>query len=207
MNSYKRIFRWWFWLRDGDRIQFGILIVLVVNVIFFWIQYRSTQLLNKPLCAVKQLNVERALKSKDVIDYEKLTQDQKNIIKISTVIKNFGKYKAKNASIEWEMIALNRKSKGEEWKAGSVVKKSTVLTDITILPDQEFEHWLIFIPKKDLDEVISGYEKAVNININIRFLNMDEKTETYKCIYQITKMLAPEEYLYEVSLVNSSAKI
>jgi len=140
-----------------------------------------------------------------VINFEKVDPKVKNIIKISAVIKNFGKYQAKHVSIEWEMVALKRKSKDEKWEEGSVVSKSPVSTDITILPDQEFEQWVIFIEKKDLDEVVRGYEKAINIKINIRFLNMDEKMESYKCVYQITKMLLTEEYLYEVSLVKSSS--
>jgi hypothetical protein len=191
-------------LSCSDWIQIGILVVLVINLIFFWIQYYKTQLLNKPLCAVKQLNVEPAIQPKNVIGDGKINPDANNVIKISAVIKNYGKYQARKASIEWEMIALNRNSRDEQWKAGSIVKKSTVLTDITILPDQEFEQWLIFILKKDLDKFIWGYEKAVNINVNIKFLNMNENTETYKCVYQITKIAMGEEYyLYEVSLVKS----
>lgn len=192
----------------GDCIQLCIAIIIMLNLIVFWVQYNSTQLLNKPLCAVKQLVVEPALQGKNVTNAEKVDPSvkDKNIIKISAVIKNFGKYKAEKASITWKMVAFE-KSEKSGYVAKEVIKESAVSTDITILPEQEFEQWLWFVNKKNLDNIVEGYKKAVDISINIKFLTEDgKKEEMYSCTYRVTKMLITNEYLYEVSLVNSSIK-
>ncbi|MCX5855711.1 MAG: hypothetical protein NTZ24_14255 [Deltaproteobacteria bacterium] len=202
-------------LSTGERIQLFILItyivtllVLVVNVIFFWKQYRSTQLLNKPLCAVKQLTVDSALEGKNIIKTEKIDKavEGKPKIKIAAVIKNFGKYEAKKVNITWNMVALEGKmDKGKfiGWEVKGTTEQSMISTNLTVLPEHEFEQWIKFFEKKDLDELVNGYQKAVDVNISIKYLNMDNKTETYNCTYRITKMLLTEEYLYEVSLIRS----
>jgi len=191
-------------LKPGDWIQICILGVLIVNVIFFWAQYCSTQLLNKPLCAVKQLTIEPALQGKNIINAEKVDPNvkDKNIIKIAAVIKNFGKYQAKKASITWKMVRL-KGTKELGFSPTGTTQESTISTELTVLPEQEFEQWLLFIEKKDLDEMIEGWNKAVDINIRIKFYNRNSKPEIYSCTYRITKMLMTKEYLYEVSLIGS----
>jgi hypothetical protein len=198
-------------LSCSDWIQIGILVVLFFNLIFFWIQYRSTQLLNKPLCAVKQLNVDSALEGKNIIKTEKVDKsvEGKSIIKIAAVIKNFGKYEAKKVNITWNLVALEGKmdkGKLKEWMEVGRSGESMVSTDLTVLPEHEFEQWLVFFTKEELDKMVRGWEKAVDINISIKYLNMDDKTEKYNCTYRITKMLGTEEYLYEAALIRSSTE-
>jgi hypothetical protein len=76
--------------------------------------------------------------------------------------------------------------------------------EIIILPRQEIEYWVMYIDTKDVESIVSGYEKALEANLTIEYKNMDNKLERYSYSYLITKMMSiPGASPYEVQLRHS----
>ena len=146
-----------------------------------------TQALNEPLCAVKDIKIEKA---------------RDEIIKISAIIKNFGNYAAKNALIDWKFVLVKdlkqetKQSIIENWGSKGEIQ-------ITILPQHEFERFLLYVEKKDFDAMVVGYQNAVGVILSIKYKNIENKMEQYSCFYLITRMLTDNKGTYEVSLQDS----
>lgn len=141
-------------LKTADRIQIAIAIILFLtllalmfNLCFLNKQIKLTGVLNQHLCAIKEVKVN------EVKGYN-------NLIKISAVVANSGNYIAKNASIEWQLyqrenlLSANQPSKKIEGWGSSPSKRS----NIAILPKHEFDYFLIYVAKEDLDKRVQGYD-------------------------------------------------
>ncbi|MDP3260780.1 MAG: hypothetical protein Q8M34_09400 [Thermodesulfovibrionales bacterium] len=188
--------------RDGlstaNCIQIVIALVLIFNLCYLnrqikltQEQIKLTQVLNQPLCAVKEIKVNEV-------------KDHTNRIKIYAVITNSGNYTAKNASIEWEFYQCNdlighkqpcEKIKG--WHSDSRNKM-----DITILPKQEFNYFLIDVPKERLNKRVEGYDRSLRIKLTIKYNDMDEKSQQYLGSFLIIRVGA--QNLYETTIEKSS---
>lgn len=165
-------------------IPFITLTVLILNLIYFWSQYDLTQTLNQPLCAVKEVKV---LKVRD------------DVIQISAAIKNYGNYAAKNTSISWGFFVCpdikNKNSMCLETNLGSKGQ-----TDITVLPQHEFETLLSFINKTEFNKIVIGYDAALAVILTIDYQDMDNIIQRYSCSYLVTRLLIDKQDTYEVSL-------
>ena len=178
----------------SDRIQGSIalilfitLVVLILNLLFFWKQNELTQTLNQPLCAVKNV---------------KLIKVRPDVYKIDATIMNTGNYVARKASIGWEFF-LVEKLKDPQSKTIKIDGwSSKTKKEMTILPRHEFDLWIIYIKKNEVDKIIDGYEKAVAISLTIEYQNMDHVTQRYSCTYLITRMLSIDDP-YDVQQVES----
>ena len=81
----------------SDWIQLGTALILILNLLAVWQEYRSTQILNQPLCAFKEI---------------KATKPRKGVVKVSAVVANFGNYVARDALIGWKTYSIERLKNG-----------------------------------------------------------------------------------------------
>ena len=182
----------------NDTIQSVIAFILAVTAAFLFLnlqalndQIKLTQILNQPLCAIKEIKVEKP---------------RDHVVEVSAIIKNFGNYKAKNASINWETILVNNLNMKDENRVYTKIENlsSERKTQITILPQHEFKHFLFYIEK--FDEMVVGYKSGIRIKLAIEYQDMDNKMERYSCSYLITRLLVDEQNTYEASLIKSELK-
>jgi hypothetical protein len=181
-------------LKIADFIQIGIgiilfitLIIFSLNLILFWKQNCLTQTLNQPLCAVKEVRVEKV---------------RDNVVQISVITKNYGKYVAKNVSIEQQIDVIEGIKDVKTTKSMdglSPLKK----TPITILPEQEFLVSFLQFSTDDFNKIARGYDSMVRVKVVIEYPNMHDKTQRYSCTYLITRLADIKEDKYEVSLQES----
>ena len=156
-------------------------------------QIKLTGVLNQPLCAIKEVKVN------EVKGYN-------NLIKISAVVANSGNYIAKNASIEWQLyqrenlLSANPPSKKIEGWGSSPSKKS----DIAILPKHEFDYFLIYVAKEDLDKRVQGYDSGVEVRLIIKYTDMDNKPQQYEGSFLIIRVGPPN--FYDATIQESSIK-
>lgn len=182
----------------ADWIQVAIAIILAVNALVLYFnlnslnrQIKLTEVLNEPLCAVKEIKINEV-------------KDHANRIKIYAVITNSGNYSAKNASIEWEFYQckdlVSNKPSCEKIKGWhSDLKKKM---NITILPKQEFNYFLIDVPKEVLNKRVKGYDRGLRIKLTIKYNDMDDKPQQYSGSFLIIRVGAPN--IYEATIEKSS---
>ncbi|MFA4829976.1 MAG: hypothetical protein WC594_12220 [Thermodesulfovibrionales bacterium] len=185
-------------LNTANCIQIAIAFILTVNLIVLYLnldslnhQIKLTEVLNQPLCGVKEIKINEV-------------KDPINRIKIYAVITNSGNYSAKNASIEWEFYqckdligdkpACNEKIKG--WQS------SPKNMNITILPKQEFNYFLIDVTKEELSKRVEGYDRGLRIKLTIKYKNMDNNPQQYSGSFLIIRVGAPN--IYEATIEQSS---
>ncbi|MBU2620821.1 MAG: hypothetical protein KKD92_00690 [Proteobacteria bacterium] len=192
------------------------LVVLYKNLIFFQNQIiliqkqlsltqnqiELTQILNQPFCAVKEL---RAVKDPD--ESTKRTKKGKDfveVVKITSVIKNYGNYVSKKTTLSWSdaIFTIIEKNKIDitKWEAIPKSKSNTVMA---VLPQQEIEVFMRYIDKKDFDNMVEGYKTALVVKLTVDYRDMDNKAQQYSCFYAITRLLTDDRGVYEVSLKES----
>lgn len=172
----------------AEYIQLFIAIILVLNLLAFWSQYKLTQILNQPICGVKEVNV---IPARD------------NIIEIYAIITNAGNYAAKEASITWE-FGLNENwashnasyTKIQEWTKEQKSK-------LTILPRHEFKMILLYKDTKDIEKIMEGYKKALLVKLVIEYKDMNKIIKQYSCSYRITRLLLDNKQTYECTILES----
>jgi hypothetical protein len=153
-----------------------------------WKQIELTQILNQPICGAKELKVDKV---------------RDNVIQISPVIKNYGKYIEKDASIKWkidkiEMLNDPHKRKIEN-RVPWMAKKC-----ITVLPEQEFAVGFCQFNTTEFNTMVNGAtDSAIAVSLEIVYSNADRKSQRYSATYLITRLAGIEEDRYEVSLSNA----
>lgn len=190
--------------KTANRIQVVIAIILAVNALFLYCnlgslrdqieltqeQIKLTEVLNQPLCGVKEIKINEV-------------KGTANRIKIYAVITNSGNYKAESAAIEWKF------SQCEDLMGKQLCKEIEGLrsdprakTTITILPKQEFNYFLIDIPKENLDKRVAGYDRGLKIELTIKYNGMNYNPQQYSGTFLIIRVGAPN--IYEATIQKSS---
>jgi len=169
-------------------ILFLTFLVLILNLRSLQEQIGLTQVLNQPLCAVKEIKINEV--------------NAPNRFKIYAVITNSGNYNAKNATIEWEfyqcddLISRQTCNKIKGWHSDPKKKMN-----VTILPKQEFNYFLIDVPQAGLNERVKGYDRGVGIEITIKYKDMNNSPQKYSGFYLITRIGALN--IYEATIQKS----
>lgn len=167
-------------INTNNLILIFTLLALVANLWFFWKQNNLTQVLNQPICAVKEVKVN--------IDYAK-------DIEISAVIVNSGSYIAKNASIEWEFYHVEDLKKEQSFKKiEGWVLPSSKKSNIAIMPRHEFVIPLVIVKKEKFDNLVRGYESGVGITLSIEYTDMKGNPQTYSSFFLITRLGPADSY-------------
>jgi len=171
------------------------LIVIYCNLGQFWRQNSLTQLLNRPFCGVKQINVEVVTVPPSI-----------DVIKIDALIVNSGNDYARDAIITSELYAIDQE-KGI--KTILVPKKANHGEKITILPKQEFRTFLLYIQKKQFNDLVGGFNRMAKLEMTIQYKDLDNKVMRYTCSYLITKLLTdnPNVNVYEEVLQASNLEM
>jgi hypothetical protein len=159
-------------------------------------QASATKILNQPICAVKEVKVIKAS--------GKAITGLADVFKISAVIKNFGTYAANNVTIKCKVFGL-KGSKGTYSRDNSFPSPVPASENsITILPQHEFESFIVYYPREFLSAHVGGFERALELTVIIEYRNdINQRTERFSCSYIITKLLGQEPDLYEAILVQS----
>ena len=208
----------WYWfskegrLTSGDEIQMVIAFVLIVTLIVVYLNLRSFQEFSQPLCAVKAVKVDPIPYMAKTDKIDKVSNNVKSaeaertpkyVIDISANIKNFGKYVARNTSYEWEIdVIKNIKSSNPQTEPIEGVHPGKS-SSIDMLPDQEIDNLLVMFNDVDFRELVSGYESALRVRLNVVFQNIDNKLKLYSCEYWITRLKHPNLIKPEVTLKES----
>jgi len=208
----------WYWfskegrLTPGDEIQMVIAFVLTVTLIVVYLNLRSFQEFNQPLCAVKTVKVDPIPYVAKTDKIDKITKNAdsaeaevtpKNVIEISANIKNFGKYVARNTSYEWEVdIIENINSSNRQIRPIPDVPPGKS-SSIDMLPEQEIDNLLVMFNEVRFRELVRGYESALRVRLNVVFQSTDDKLRQYSCVYLITRLKHPDLIKPEVTLKES----
>ena len=180
---------WRNWSRDCVQKVIAIsttltLIVLILNLYYFWKQVDLTQILNQPICAVKELKVDKV---------------RDNVVQISPVIKNFGKIAERNASFEWKINIVENLNNPQKRKITEVTAWSKK-DHIKILPEQEFIGGFRQYTRDDFNNMVRGYDSAILVSMIIGYHDLENKPQRYSCSYLITRLANLKEDKYEVML-------
>jgi hypothetical protein len=196
------------WLKTWEKaeaIQLIIAIIYAFTVFVLWLNFHAldkqltetrkqanaaqrqvelTQTLNQPLCAVKELKVDKA---------------RSNVVQISPVIKNFGKMVEMEASFQWKIDIIKNFNDDKKWTAKNDMpwrKKD----HIKILPEQEFivgfKQYNTFV----FNNMVSGYDSAILVSMIIGYHDLENKPQQYSCSYLITRFADIKKDEYEVIL-------
>jgi hypothetical protein len=180
------------------------LIILSINLVYFWKQHRLTQSLNQPICATKSLKVDKTSGRVDKTSGKAIV-DPEDVFKFSIIIKNFGTYAAKDVSIKYATFQL-KPSNGILSRSGDSFVPPTPPEEhhIVLLPQHEIDYFMVYRNRKFLDEHISGNERALEVEVTIQYRNeLKDRTERFSCSYIIGKLLGQEPDLYEADLLQS----
>ena len=202
----------WIWLKNPDNsnvIQAAIAIIYLFTLIVLWCnlnkldtqiketrrqadaaqkQLGLTQILNQPLCAVSLLKVDKP---------------RYNVVQISPIIKNFGKMVERDASFEWRIDIIENINDAQKRKERPVVpwrKKA----HIKIIPEQEFMGGFRQFNTKDFNDMVRGYDSAVQVSMIIGYHDAEDKPQQYSCSYIITRLADIKKDQYEVMLVEAN---
>lgn len=184
-------------LNTANFIQIAIAFILTVNLYVLYLnldslnhQIKLTEVLNQPLCGVKEIKISEV-------------KDHVNRIKIYAVITNSGNYSAKNASIEWEFYQC-KDLIGDKQACAKIKgwQSSPKNMNITILPKQEFNYFLIDVTKEELSKRVEGYDRGLRIKLTIKYKNMDDNLQQYSGSFLIIRVGAPN--IYEATIEQSS---
>lgn len=167
-------------INTNNLILIFTLLALVFNLWFFWKQNNLTQVLNQPICAVKEV---------------KVNIDNAKDIEISAVIVNSGNYIANNASIEWEFYHVkDLKEKQSSKKIEGWVLPTSKKSNIAIMPRHEFVMPLVIVKKEKFDNLARGYESGVEIKLSIEYTDMKGNPQTYRSSFLITRLGPADSY-------------
>jgi hypothetical protein len=185
-------------LKISDFIQIGIGIILFItlvvfsfNLFAFWKQNCLMQILNRPFCGVRQIIVK-------VITVPPST----DVIGINAIIVNSGNDYARDAVLTSELYAMDKEKNVKTILSAKASREEK----ITILPKQEFETFLLYIPKNKFNELVGGYTRIAHLEMTIQYKDLNNRVMKYSCSYLITKLLTdkPEVNVYEVVLQTSN---
>jgi hypothetical protein len=169
-------------------------VVLAITLIVFYCNLRAVQkqillseILNQPLCGVKEVTVKSSV--------------HPEAMEVDVTIVNAGNEVAKKASISYETVAIDRKVNSKEIITSSSSKGENT---ITILPKSEIKNIILYIRKDDLAKMVIGYDKFIEFKVTIEYLNMKEEKIKYTSSYKITRLLSGELDNYEANIIESS---
>jgi hypothetical protein len=161
-------------------------IVLLCNLNAVQKQIRLGEILNQPLCGVKEVNVKQST--------------HPEAMEVDVTIVNAGNEVAKKASISYETALIDRKENKKE----IITNLSSIgVNSITILPRSEIKNLLFYIRKEDLAKLVIGYDKFIELKVTIEYLNMKEEKIKYISSYKITRLLSGDLHYYEATIIES----
>jgi hypothetical protein len=193
-------------MSTSETIQLFAAIILTLSAVTAYYNFRSYQEHNQPFCAVKLVRA-------DVVKMTSVKPELREdvVIELAAVIKNFGKYIAKNVSYEWKVdIIKNFEPNGKQpatkelWRNG----KSHVFT---MLPEQELDNFLIQISEENFKTLVDRYKSGLLLNVLVKYEDTDEKMQRYSCMYLISRLKSalqekPEITIYESKFETIPAK-
>jgi uncharacterized protein YoxC len=150
-------------------------------------QLRLSEVLNQPLCGIKELKVEKV---------------RDNVIQISPVIKNFGKMIERGASFQWKIDRIENLNDDQKRKATPSMSWQKT-RHIKILPEQEFMGGFRQYNTKDFNDLVSGYDSTLLVSMAIEYHDADDKPQRYICSYTITRLASLTEDKYEVIMAEA----
>ncbi|HUU51105.1 MAG TPA: hypothetical protein VMW81_09135 [Nitrospinota bacterium] len=164
--------------KPANLIQISILVILFITALIllenlFQInkQLEITEILNRPICAVKNVEIEP-------------THEKEYHLNITFM--NFGKYLAENVSINWKCLIPETKKKKDGEK--NIKPGETIISgsskNITLLPQQEIKQGFYFF-KKSLDGILE--QIPLLLDITIEYESINNSIEQYSCSYLISK--------------------
>jgi len=174
----------------NDWIQGIIAVVLLCNLIYFWIQVDLTKKLNQPICAVRGIDwkVTPVVSKDEIID----------VLSFTATLVNSGNFAAHDATVTWKWYTF---------KDG--VRKETNLQDIRknrifVLPPKQQVSWLLFHEQaRKTRERICGYDKYDEVEISVEYLDIDKQSRRYWCLYRIMRLMSCNLDVYDPILIRS----
>ncbi len=165
-------------------VLFLTAMILLFNLIYFRKQFSEltkqtetlrqqlslTNILNKPLCAIKDVEISKSGEEEYYINY---------------IIKNFGNYVAKKVSSHFKISIIQVIKENGESEFGEerqITEEPKLPTKIALLPQQEYEGG--FYARRDKWD---NYLKDWNIKLSFELIykDIDDNIEKYSCAYLI----------------------
>lgn len=185
-------------ISTAEEIQIFIAIILTATAITAYFSFLSFQEHNKPFCAVKMVRA-------DVVRMTTLKPEPREdaVFELAAVIKNFGKYIAKNVSYEWEVDIIKNFKDDPNPPAEKIMDMPSISPTFTMLPEQELDNFLIQFNEDDFKKYTNGYESAIRLRMVIKYQDPDGKLQQYLCMYRITRLKSSLQEKPEVTLLGS----
>jgi len=167
------------------------LCVLVFNLVALGKQIRLTQTLNQPLCGVKDVRVDPV---------------REDVKQITVIMKNYGKYIAKSATIALKIDVIQGSRSGKATVLNIKGLRSMMKTrPLDILPEQEFPALFIQFTKDDFNEIVRGdVDRLVRVEVVTEYDGIDGEKKRYSCSYLITRLADVRQDKYEISIETSN---
>jgi hypothetical protein len=150
-------------------------------------QLRLSEVLNQPLCGIKELKVEKV---------------RDNVVQISPLIKNFGKMVEKDASFQWKIDQVENFNDAQKRNETPEIPWSRK-QHIKILPEQEIMCVGRQYNTKLFNELVRGFDSALLISMIVEYHNADNKPQKYSCSYRVTRLASLTEDKYEVMVLHA----
>lgn len=174
----------------NDWIQGFIAVVLVCNLVYFWVQVQLTKTLNQPICGVKHIEPQ--------VTPVPSGKKKVNVVSFSAVLVNSGNYAATDTTISWKQSTVQNGAKYTIKPLGTEPDRRFVF-----LPKQELK-WLLFHEQTEkTNKRILGYEKYDEIEIVIDYRDMRNELRRYSCVYRIMRLMSGQLDYYESFLWSS----
>jgi hypothetical protein len=184
-------------MSTSEIIQLFAAIILTLSAVTAYNSFRSYQEHNQPFCAVKMVRA-------DVVKMTTVKPEPREdvVIELAAVIKNFGKYIAKNVSYEWIVDVIKNFEPNGKQPATIEVWRNGKSHIFTMLPEQELDNFFIQIGEENFKTLVDGYKSGLLLNVIVKYKDTDEKMQQYSCTYLISRLKStlqekPEVTIYE----------
>jgi hypothetical protein len=137
-----------------------------------------TKSLNQPFYAVEKVRLIPTGKDVDG-----------NVFGLYMILKNYGHFIARNASCKWNIYAVERDAENR-FASLKDIKMFDISGEnkISAMPQSEREFFIAFLQEKMLKEYVGGYKRFININIIIRYNNIEGEVQRYACTWLIERL-------------------